>query len=259
MKTTLPLLVLLITSAGCALAPGPVAATAPDMRVYELRTYTATPGNLGKVLARFRDHTVRLFAKHDIVNVGYWVPTDKKDGAGEKLVYLLAHASREAATASWAAFRADPEWVAAKAASESSGPIVAKTESVFLAATDYSPALARTRGGATRSFELRTYTVPEGKLAALDARFRDHTKALFVQHGMTNVAYFHPLDANQGAGQTLIYFLAAPSREAATSAWNAFRADPVWIAVKADSEKRDQLLPKTQSVYLTPTDFSPMQ
>ncbi len=138
MKTFLPLLVLLALTAGCASAPSAPAATAPA-RVYELRTYTPTPGKLDMVLARFRDHTLRLFERHGMVNVGYWVTTDPKDGAGGKLVYLLAHASREAATASWAAFRADPEWVAAKAASEANGPIVDKTESVFLSPTDFSP------------------------------------------------------------------------------------------------------------------------
>ena len=137
MKHPFPFLALIALAAGCASvsAPAPAAAT----RVYELRTYTAEPGKLDQVLARFRDHTRRLFEKHGMVNVGYWVTTDAKDGAGGKLIYLLAHASREAATASWAAFRADPEWVAAKNASEINGPIVAQTESVFLSPTDFSP------------------------------------------------------------------------------------------------------------------------
>ena len=74
-----------------------VAQPAADTTVYELRTYTATPGNLDKLLARFRDHTLRIFEKHGMKNIGYSVPTDKADGAGEKLVYLIAHTSREAA------------------------------------------------------------------------------------------------------------------------------------------------------------------
>jgi len=137
MKILLPLLALLALAAGCATSLAPTATA--SARVYELRTYIATPGNLDKVLARFRDHTLKIFAKHGMVSVGYWVTTDAKDGAGGKLVYLLAHPSREAATANWAAFRADPEWVAAKAASEANGQIVASTESVFLSPTDFSP------------------------------------------------------------------------------------------------------------------------
>jgi hypothetical protein len=139
MKILLPLasLALTLLAAGCATVSAPP--PAKDTRVYELRTYTATPGNLDKVLARFRDHTMRLFARHGMVSVAYWTPADAKDGAGDKLVYVLAHPSREAAAANWAAFRADPEWVAAKAASEAAGPIVAKTESVFLTPADFSP------------------------------------------------------------------------------------------------------------------------
>lgn len=135
MKILLPFLALMLLAAGCATTSAPRA----DIRVYELRTYTASPGKLPQVLARFRDHTRRLFEKHGMVNIGYWVTTDAKDGADAKLVYLLAHANREAAAASWAAFRADPEWLAAKTASEANGPIVAQTESVFLSPADFSP------------------------------------------------------------------------------------------------------------------------
>ena len=264
MKTALPFFALTLLAAGCTAVSGPRATTLPppanDTRVYELRTYTATPGKLPEVLARFRDHTMRLFARHGMVSVAYWTPADAKDGAGEKLVYLLAHPSREAATANWAAFRADPEWQAAKTASEAAGLIVAKTESVFLAPTDYSPALAAAQtGGAARAFEMRTYTVPPEKLAALDTRFRDHTTRLFARHGMTSVAYFHPLDADKGAATTLVYFMAYPNREAAVASWAAFRADPEWQAAKAESERKDNLLPKTASVFLTPADFSPMK
>ena len=106
--------------------------------VYELRTYTAAPGRLPDVLARFRDHTIAIFKRHGMVSVGYWVPTDAKDGAGGKLVYILRHPSREAAKKAWAEFRVDPEWQAVSKASEANGKIVVKTESVFLAPTDFS-------------------------------------------------------------------------------------------------------------------------
>ena len=127
------------------LAAGPlVAEQAPGAparggRVFELRTYTASPGKLAALNARFRDHTVALFKKHGMEVVGFWEPVDKEAGAGEKLVYMLAHASRAAAEASWKAFRADPEWVKVKADSESAGALTTKIESVFLARTDYSP------------------------------------------------------------------------------------------------------------------------
>jgi hypothetical protein len=239
-----------------------VAQPAADTTVYELRTYTATPGNLDKLLARFRDHTLRIFEKHGMKNIGYSVPTDKADGAGEKLVYLIAHTSREAAKQSWKNFSADPEWKDVSAKSQVGGKIVAKVESVFLTATDFSPTVAQYQG-APRLFELRTYTTPAGKIAALDARFRDHTMGLFAKHGMTNLGYYHPTDADKGAGQTLIYFLAHANRAAATQSWAAFRADPVWVAAKAASEKAAggplTIAAGVKSVFLAPTDFSPIK
>jgi hypothetical protein len=234
-------------------------AAAPDP-VYELRTYTAAPGRLDDVLARFRDHTIGIFNRHGMVSIGYWLPQDAKDGAGQKLVYLLEHPSREAAAKNWAAFRADPEWQAVSKASEAHGKIVVHTESVFLAAADFSPALAAAPGpGAPRVFELRVYTTPEGKLPELDARFRSPERSYFVRHGMMEIGYFHPLDADHGAGHTLVYLLAHASRPAATASWAAFRADPDWIALKAATEKAGPLTTKTESTFLTPTDFSPLQ
>jgi hypothetical protein len=108
-------------------------------RVFELRTYFAAPGKLDALNARFRNHTLALFKKHGMEVVGFWVPMDKEAGAGDKLVYILSFRSRAAAEAAWNAFRADPVWVSAKAASEAEGPLVAKVESVFFTGTDYSP------------------------------------------------------------------------------------------------------------------------
>ena len=236
------------------------AAGAADTRVFELRTYTTEPGKLDALLARFREHTMTIFARHGMTNVAYWVPADAKDGAGGKLVYLLAHESREAAKASWAAFSADPEWQAVRSASEAGGKIVTKVESVFLAPTDFCPAVVGGGGGkdaAARVFELRTYTTPEGKLDALDARFRGGETALFAKSGMTGIGYFHPLDADHGAGHTLIYVLAHASREAAAASWKAFRDDPEWVQMKATSEKDGKLTTQTESMFLTPADFSP--
>jgi len=107
-------------------------------KVYEMRTYTAADGKFDAVNARFRDHTLKLFEKHGMKNVGYWTPSEGPL-VGTTLIYILEHRSRDEAKKSWAAFSADPEWQKAKAASEANGRIVAKAESVFLTATDYSP------------------------------------------------------------------------------------------------------------------------
>ena len=112
---------------------------ARDSRCFELRTYYAAPGKLDALNARFRDHTCALFKKHGMEIVGFWMPTDKEQGAENKLVYLLAHKSREAAKQSWKDFSNDSEWKKARTESEVNGKLTEKVESVFLSATDYSP------------------------------------------------------------------------------------------------------------------------
>jgi hypothetical protein len=107
-------------------------------RVFELRTYTTLPGRLPNLLARFRDHTVQLFEKHGMTNIGYWTPAEGQVGAGNTLVYMLAHASVDAQKKSFDAFRLDPAWVKARTESEKDGKIVDKVVSVTLQATDFS-------------------------------------------------------------------------------------------------------------------------
>jgi hypothetical protein len=107
-------------------------------KVFELRTYTAPEGKLPNLQARFRDHTIRIFNKHGMKSVGYWVPQDApaKDNT---LIYIISHDSREAAKKSWADFQADPEWKKVAAESQVDGRIVSGVVSVFMDATDYSP------------------------------------------------------------------------------------------------------------------------
>ena len=121
----------------------PLAALADDEheageRVFEMRIYTAADGKLPELMARFRNHTNYLFVKHGMQLIGYWTPTEG-DEAGNTLVYILAHDSREAAKKSWAAFGADPEWKKAAAASRKDGRLVAGIENQWLKATDFSP------------------------------------------------------------------------------------------------------------------------
>jgi hypothetical protein len=110
-----------------------------DTRVFELRTYHAAPGKMKALHARFRDHTCRLFQKHGMTIIGFWSPRDPGE-AEEKLIYILAYPSKEAADKSWKAFRADPEWKKVLAESEKDGKLLAKPpESVYMNPTDYSP------------------------------------------------------------------------------------------------------------------------
>jgi len=235
----------------------PAFAAEADTRCFEMRTYYAAPGKLDDLLARFRDHTVKLFEKHGITNIGYWVPIENTDN---KLVYVIAFPSREEREKRWKEFGADPEWQAARKASEENGKLLTKVESVYLSATDFSPAITPSVAE-PRVFELRTYTTTPGNLGRLQARFRDHTLALFAKHGMTNLFYWAPMADQKAADSTLVYLLAHKDVDAGKASFGAFRADPVWIAAKEASEKEgggSLTVPDgVKSEFLKATDFSP--
>lgn len=252
-------------SAMCLASHSDSAFAATDERVFELRTYVTNEGKLPDLLNRFRNHTCHLFEKHGMENVGYWVPIEAADGAENTLIYIIAHKSRADAPKSWAAFSKDPDWQVARQASEFNGKILAKPPgSIFLNATDYSPLIQPSKDAGERVFELRTYTTPEGKLGALNSRFRDHTLKLFIRHGMTHIGYWTPSqDKEQTDPRTLIYILSHPSKEAGIKAFETFRVDPEWIAAKAASENNGALtLPQPEgvkSIYMKATDFSPIR
>jgi NIPSNAP protein len=245
---------------GVLLVPAALSPAAePDPRVFEMRTYYSPKGKLDDLHARFRDHTTKLFEKHGMTNIGYWVPLENPDNT---LIYLLAYPSRKARETAWDAFLADPEWKKAQAASERNGPLVSKVESRFLKATPYSPVIEPSQAD-SRVFELRTYTTTPGNLGNLNARFRDHTMQLFKKHGMTNIGYWTLMDDQQGADNTLIYLLAHRSPEAAQASFAAFRDDPDWIAARKASEERagGSLTVKdgVKSVFLKAVDYSPIR
>jgi hypothetical protein len=110
-------------------------ADAASTRVFEMRTYFTNEGKLDALNARFRDHTTSIFKKHGMTNIGYWVPQDEP----KRLVYIIAHASRDAAKTNWDAFRADPAWQKVQKESEANGKLVDHIVSVFMDPTDYSP------------------------------------------------------------------------------------------------------------------------
>jgi hypothetical protein len=253
----------LVTALAAAMSFAPNAPAAEDSRVFEMRNYVTNEGKLPDLLARFRDHTVRLFEKHGIENIGYWVPVEKSEGADNTLVYVIAHKSRAGADAAWAEFRNDPDWKAAAKASEANGKILAqKPEAFFLSATDYSAAIRPGKGSGERVFELRTYLTPEGRLDALNRRFRDHTVGLFSRHGMTHIAYWTPLAGEPNASTKLVYILSHASKEAGLKSFDDFRKDPEWIQAKAESEKDGSLTVQpdgVKSLYMRATDFSPIR
>jgi hypothetical protein len=134
-RSSLPLLSAALLAASQRADPKQAATT-----VYELRVYHAAPGKLGELLARFRDHTAKLFEKHGMKNVADWTPVDDPE-RGNMLVYILQHPSREAATANWKSFQDDPEWKRVKEESEANGKLAERIDSTFMALPDFSPRL----------------------------------------------------------------------------------------------------------------------
>jgi len=130
-----------LTSAAFLPAALDATASAQDITpttVYELRIYHLNPGKLPLILNRFRTKETKIFTRLGMHNVCFWTPTDEPL-AGNTLIYILRHKSREAATEAWAKFKVDPEWIAVKTESEKDGAFMLKAESTFMQLTDFSP------------------------------------------------------------------------------------------------------------------------
>ncbi|MFN3150023.1 NIPSNAP family protein [Bremerella sp.] len=225
-----------------------------EERVYELRTYTTNEGKLDNLHARFRDHTMELFEKQGMQNHVYWVPAEG-ERADDTLVYIISHENQDAAKKSWQGFLADPDWKKVAAESEKDGKILAKRpDSIYMEPTDFSPQNFES-AEQPRLFELRTYTTAEGRLPALLQRFRDGELKLFEKQGMTNVAYFTPIEMPN----TLIYVVAHKDAAAMKKAWDGFRNDQEWQQLWEQSTKDGKIVIKVDRQVLRPIDYSPMK
>jgi hypothetical protein len=249
--------------AGCATTTPSAPATppAPEIGLYELRIYTAAPGKMDALNARFRNHTVDLFKKHGMVPVGFWRTVDTQGAVtGDRLYYVMGYKDRAARDASWKAFAEDPQWRAVFAESQKDGSLTTRIENQFLAPAEYSPALNTQVSATPRLFELRTYAATEGKLENIHARFRDHTMRIFTKHGMTNLLYWRPTSGQVSLEGKMVYLLAFPNITARSAAWQAFATDPEWKKVSDESQKDGPILAgRPDSILLVPTDYSPMK
>ncbi len=224
-------------------------------RLYEIRIYYPTPGKYAEIVDRFRQYTTKLFAKHGMENIGYWTPTDT---ARKELIYLLAYPDREAREAAWQAFGNDPAWKAVVAKTEANGKLIDHIDQIFMTESSLSPAVKTQVKQPERTFELRTYTAAPGKLTNLITRFREHTMALFSKHGMTHIGYWITTEAD-GKQPKLIYVLAHPSEAAGKQHFKDFADDADWKKARDASEVGGKVTEKVESVYLQPTDYSPIR
>jgi hypothetical protein len=104
--------------------------------IYELRIYRCVPNRLPALLKRFETNTLRIWEKHGIRQAGFW--TTVIGESNQELTYLLAWESLAERERKWAAFQTDPEWIAARDASEKDGAIVATLASSILQPTSFS-------------------------------------------------------------------------------------------------------------------------
>ena len=231
-------------------------AEAQQSRYYEMRTYHCPDGKRPDLIKRFQDHTLKLFAKNGIENVGYFIPTDQNNNT---LTFILAYPNQESRDVLWNKFANDPEWQKAYKASEANGPLVTKVDQVFMTdASELSTEISKLSPDAPKIFELRTYHCLPGKLDAINARFRDHTRELFEKHGMVNVIYWYTVEKD-GTQAKLVYLLAHKDEAAAKASFSAFGSDPEWIKAKNASEENGKIVEKVESVYLKALPFSPLR
>jgi hypothetical protein len=253
--------------------------------LYELRTYVSEVGRQADVIKLISESGVPMMAKHKLTLVGAWTNVDPKD---ERVFTLLSHKDKAAAETAHAAFQNDPEWkgMIQKSMVDGKKP-VASLERIFLSTNDYSPSLDIKDVG-NRVFELRTYVATKGNLPALNARFKNHTVALFAKHGMTNILYCSVLDGEKlsaaklleavspsgksnaaidadlpAVGNSLVYFITHASPEAAKVNFGKFGADEEWQKAYKASEAAagGSLTVKdgVKSLFLKPTAFSPIK
>jgi hypothetical protein len=229
----------------------------PDPRVFELRVYHCLDGRRPALIKRFQEHTTRIFEKHGMENIAYFLPTS--DEQKNDLIYILAYPSIEAREASWKAFMADPEWQKVAEESQKDGKIVASVDANFMKIEpELTEILKLNAQNPARAFELRSYYCFPGRYPNIVNRFRDHTRALFEKHGMENIAYWGTVDKDQKQPH-LIYLLAYPSEAARKESWGTFGKDPVWIAAKEASEADAKIVERVVSVMMEPLPFSKIQ
>ncbi|MBX3241680.1 MAG: NIPSNAP family protein [Chitinophagaceae bacterium] len=228
------------------------AVMAKDTRYFEMRIYYCHPGKLEALIERFANHTTRIFEKHGMENIGYWVPADNKENA---LYYVLAYPDKAARDAAWKAFGDDPEWQKVRTASEKNGKIIEKITSIFMDAATISPVIQPLQTRSDRNFDLRTYYCHPGQLNKLISRFQNHTLAFFSKHGMTNIAYWTTIEPDN-AQSRLVYLVAHATPEKGLESWDTFRKDPDWIKARDLSEKDGPIVEKVETIALKPLSFS---
>lgn len=105
--------------------------------------------------------------------------------------------------------------------------------------------------------EMRVYYCAPTRLPALLERFRSTTLGFFQKHGIEQVGFWTTLVGPDN--HALTYLLKWDDMAQREARWNAFQADPEWIAARAETEKDRPIVARIENTFLTPTDFSALR
>jgi hypothetical protein len=105
--------------------------------------------------------------------------------------------------------------------------------------------------------EMRVYHCAPGRLPALLDRFRSITLGFFEKYGIEQIGFWTTIVGQDN--HALIYLLKWEDMAQRESRWNAFQADPDWIAKRQETEKDRPIVARIENSFLAPTDFSALR
>ncbi|MFT4856043.1 MAG: hypothetical protein ACI9UV_002541 [Algoriphagus sp.] len=220
---------------------------------FEVRKYYANDGKLQDLLNRFQNHTMKLFEKAGMENVAYFLPVDNTDNS---MTYILGYPDEASRDKMWQSFMNDPEWKKAYEESHVNGPLVKSVVETFMV---LAPHLNdNPKPMPSGAIQMRTYTLLDGKVPNIQARFRDHTQALFEKQGLRNYTYWMTVPKD-GSQPKLLYLLGSKDQVSFEAGFQAFVKDPEWIKARDASEASGKIVEKVDAIMFKTLPFSPLK
>jgi hypothetical protein len=220
---------------------------------FEMRTYTAAEGKMPDLIARFQNHTLKIFKKNGIENVAYFISEENPE---KTLTFIIGYPDQASRDVLWNKFANSEKWQTVFKASEANGPLVQKVDQVFMVWANNLNDHKKPKK--SEIFQLRTYHCFPGKIENIQTRFRDHTRDLFEKQGLKNYPYWITVEKD-GSQPKLVYLLGHDSKEAFNAAFDRFRVDPEWVKARDESEAPGKIVEKVESVFYKALPFSPMK
>ncbi len=219
----------------------------------EVRKYYANDGKLQDLLNRFQNHTMKLFEKAGMENIAYFLPAENTDNS---MTYILGYPDEKSRDRMWADFGNDPDWKKAKADSEVNGGLVKSVDQTFMVLAPHLNDNPKPMPSGV--IQMRTYTLLDGKVPNIQARFRDHTQALFEKQGLRNYTYWMTVPKD-GSQPKLLYLLGAKDQASFDAGFAAFLKDPEWIKARDASEASGKIVEKVDATMFKTLPFSPLK